>query len=103
MYICKDCGSVFSALRYTRSGKYVCPECGSKNYSEAEYCKTCHTYFISDGYSEYCPECVERAEEQLREAMLQKVDSDFIGLLRSVYDDLDYIMGNGGELPEEHA
>lgn len=95
MYICRDCGSLFSAPEYTKSKKYVCPDCGSKNFTDAEYCKTCHSYFIPDGYEEYCPECVERAEEQLREAILQKVDNDFIELLRSVYDDLDYIMGNG--------
>lgn len=99
MYICRDCGSLFSTPSF-KNRKAVCPDCGSKNYTEAEYCKTCHSYFIADGYTEYCPECIERAEEQLREAILQKVDADYIELLRSEYDDLDYIMGNGGG-PEE--
>lgn len=95
MYICRDCGSLFGTPERTKNKSFVCPDCGSKNYTEAEYCKTCNTYFIPDGYSDYCPECTERAEEQLREAILQKVDPDYIELLRSVYDDLDYIMGNG--------
>lgn len=95
MNICKNCGSLFGTPDFTKRGKAVCPDCGSANFTDAEYCKTCHSYFIADGYTEYCPECVERAEEQLREAILQKVDADFIELLRSEYDDLDYIMGNG--------
>ena len=93
MYICRDCGSLFSTPEFPKRGKSCCPDCGSRSYTEAEYCKTCHSYFIADGYAEYCPECVERAEEQLREAILQKVDADFIELLRAEYDDLDYIMG----------
>lgn len=94
MYVCKECGSVFSTPEFPKRGKAVCPDCGSKNFTEAEHCKTCHSYFISDGYAEYCPECIKKAEEQLREAVLQKVDPDYIELLRSEYDDLDYIMGN---------
>ena len=113
MYICRDCGSLFSTPEGTKSGKWVCPDCGSRNYTEAEYCELCHTYFIADGYATYCPDCINLAEEQLREAILQRVDPDFIKLLRAEYDDLDYIMGDGGgleepfqggpELPEEHA
>lgn len=103
MYICKHCGSVFSTPTWTRSGKSICPECNSKSFSEATYCKTCHTYFISDDYTDYCPECTERAEEQLREAILQKVDGDYIKLLRSVYFDLDCIMSGGQDIPHDHA
>lgn len=96
MFICKNCGSVFSQPEY-RKGKTICPDCGSTNYHEANYCKLCHDYFLPDGYelwgnSEYCPECKRTAEHQLREAVLQMVDPDYIDLLRSEYDDLDYIM-----------
>lgn len=96
MYICKNCGSVFSTAEYS-NGKYICPDCGSKNFVEANYCKLCHDYWIPDGddlwdNGEYCPECTEAAEEQLREAVLQFVDPDYIDLLRSEYGDVDYIM-----------
>lgn len=101
MFICRNCGSVFSAPEYHR-GKDICPDCGSKNYVEANYCNLCHEYFVPVGpelwdNTEYCPECREAAEEQLREAVLQLVDPDYIDLLRSEYDDLDYIMQGGNE------
>lgn len=94
MYICKDCGSLFNTPEFPKRGKAACPDCGGRDFAEAEYCETCHSYFIADGYERFCPECIEKAEEQLREAVLQKVDPDFIKLLRAEYDDLDYIMGN---------
>lgn len=101
MFICRNCGSVFSTPEYHR-GKDICPDCGSKNYVEANYCNLCHDYFVPVGNelwgnTEYCPECREAAEEQLREAVLQLVDPDYIDLLRSEYGDLDYIMQGGSE------
>ena len=100
MYICKDCGSVFSTPAW-KKGKSVCPDCGGKHTVEASYCKLCHDYFIPVGTelwdnTEYCNDCLEKATEQLREAILQRVDPDYIDLLRSEYGDIDYIMENGG-------
>jgi DNA-directed RNA polymerase subunit RPC12/RpoP len=101
MYICQDCGSLFSTGNW-KKGKMLCPECGSTVLTEANYCNLCHEYFVPVGNelwdnTEYCPECREAAEEQLREAVLQQVDPDYIDLLRSEYGDLDYIMQGGSE------
>ena len=101
MYICQDCGSLFSTGSW-KKGKMLCPECGSTVLTEANYCNLCHDYFVPVGSelwcnTEYCPECREAAEEQLREAVLQLVDPDYIDLLRSEYGDLDYIMQGGSE------
>ena len=105
MYICKDCGSIFSTALYNK-GKRTCPDCGSKNYVEANYCNLCHDYFVPVGNelwdnTEYCPECREAAEEQLREAVLQLVDPDYIDLLRSEYGDIDYIMSGSEQTKSE--
>ena len=105
MYICKDCGSIFSTALYNK-GNRTCPDCGSKNYVEANYCKLCHDYFVPAGNelwdnTEYCPECREAAEEQLREAVLQLVDPDYIDLLRSEYGDIDYIMSGSEQTKSE--
>jgi hypothetical protein len=106
MNVCKNCGSVFSTPGYHK-GKTFCPDCGSANYHEASYCKLCHEYFVpeSDGIfsstDEYCPECIEAAEEQMREAVLQLVDPDYIDLLRSEYDDIDYIMSGSEQTKSE--
>lgn len=99
MYICQDCGSLFSTGAW-KKGKMLCPECGSTVLTEAVYCKLCHEYYVPGGtdlgdYTEYCPNCTEAAEEQLREAVLQLVDPDYIDLLRSEYGDLDYVMSGG--------
>jgi Zn finger protein HypA/HybF involved in hydrogenase expression len=101
MYICQDCGSLFSQGAW-KKGKMLCPECGSTVLTEAAYCKLCHEYYIPLAnelwdYTDYCPNCTEAAEEQLREAILQLVDPDYIDLLRSEYGDLDYIMQGGKE------
>jgi predicted nucleic acid-binding Zn-ribbon protein len=105
MYICKNCGSIFSTPAWNKR-KSVCPECGSNSMTEANYCKLCHDYFVPDGTelwdnSEYCPDCIEAAEEQLREAILQLVDPDYIDLLRSEYGDLDYIMSGSEQTKSE--
>lgn len=101
MYVCTDCGNLFSQPGWSK-GKEFCPACGSRNFIEAVYCKLCHEYYIPAAnelweYTEYCPDCVNSAEEQLREAILQLVDPDYIDLLRSEYDDLDYIMSGGNK------
>ena len=105
MYICKDCGSIFSTPAWIKR-KSVCPDCGSKSMTEANYCNLCHEYFVPVGSelwdnSEYCPECREAAEEQLREAVLQLVDPDYIDLLRSEYGDIDYIMSGSEQTKSE--
>ena len=105
MYICKDCGSLFSQGAW-KKGKMLCPECGSTVLAEANYCNLCHDYFVPVGSelwdnTEYCPECREAAEEQLREAVLQLVDPDYIDLLRSEYGDIDYIMSGSEQTKSE--
>lgn len=95
MYICKDCGSLFSTPSWQKN-KAVCPDCGSKDLNEAAYCKLCHEYYMPVNselwYAEYCQDCQNAAEDQFREAILQLVDPDYIDLLRSEYGDIDYIM-----------
>lgn len=106
MYICRDCGSLFSTPEFPKRGRAACPDCGSKSMTEANYCNLCHEYFVPVGNelwdnSEYCPECREAAEEQLREAVLQLVDPDYIDLLRSEYGDIDYIMSGSEQTKSE--
>ncbi len=93
MYICKECGSVFGTPE-PHKGKSECPDCGSTNFSEANYCKTCHEYFIGTCYQDYCPECVMKAEDQLISAVRKWVDDDYIEVLRDEYPDLDYLLGD---------
>ncbi len=92
MYICKTCGSVFSTPAYHKR-KSECPDCGSTNFTEAKYCKTCHEYFVGAPNEEYCPDCVYNAEEQLRRAVEKWVDNDYIELLKDEYTDFEYILG----------
>ena len=92
MYICTNCGAVFSSPEFTKNGKSVCPDCGSKSIREANYCRTCHDYFIGCATEHYCPDCIEQATDQLRNAITKWIDPDYIELLRDEYNDIDYIM-----------
>jgi hypothetical protein len=94
MYICKTCGAVFSTPAFNKQGKSECTECGSANITEANYCKTCHEYFVGCPTQDYCPDCVLNAEDQLRSAVDKWVDPDYIELLKDEYPDLGYIMGD---------
>ena len=92
MFICTSCGAIFSTPEFTKNNKTVCPECGAKSIREANYCRTCHDYFIGDYCDHYCPDCIEAATEQLRKTISKWIDPDYIELLRSEYNDIDYIM-----------
>lgn len=93
MYICKECGGVFSEPWQDKNHKYTCPDCGHKNFERANQCKICKEYFVSiNSYDKYCCECVESALDQLRRAIDRHVDPDYVELLRDEYDDIDYIM-----------
>lgn len=95
MFYCKSCGSVFSQAEHTKNGKYVCPDCGSQKFESATQCPICHEYFVSDNsYDKYCPDCVESALDQLRQAINRHVDPDYVELLRAEYSDLDYVLGD---------
>ena len=48
-------------------------------------------------YDKYCDDCRWNALDQFTQAVERYVDPDYIELLRSEYDDLDYIMGDGTE------
>ena len=93
MWICTKCGSLFSAAG-CKKGVMCCPDCGSKSFVEANYCKTCHDYFVGCGSVDYCPDCIEDATDQLRRAIEKWIDPDYIDLLRNEYPDLDYVLGD---------
>ncbi len=93
MYYCKSCGAVFGQAEQDRNGKYICPECGSKRFEQAQQCRICKEYFVSaNTYDKYCDDCRRNALDQFAQAVEQHVDPDYIELLRSEYDDIDYIM-----------
>lgn len=95
MYYCKSCGSVFSQAEYTKNRKYVCPDCGSKDFSEANQCKICKDYFVSDSsYEKYCEDCKRNAFDQFVQAVNKYVDPDYIELLRDELSDLDWVLGD---------
>lgn len=67
MYICNDCGEVFSDHKivkdprpYGMSVAYeefgVCPHCNSDDWSEAEQCVRCGEYVaeLHDGFCDCC-------------------------------------------------
>lgn len=93
MYICKTCGAVFSTPAYEKSVA-ECPDCKSRKITEANYCRTCHDYFVGSPNEAYCPDCILSAEDQLREAIEKWVDPDYIELLKDEYPDIGYIMGD---------
>lgn len=93
MFVCRTCGALFSTPAFNKN-KSECPECGSANFSEANYCKVCHDYLVAPSYQEYCPDCVLNAEDQLRSAVAKWVDPDYIELLKDEYPDIGYIMGD---------
>ena len=80
-YYCKDCGAVFSAEELVvedvenrhwwlddcpveRWTEYSCPECGSSDVEEAEYCDYCGDAFApSDLIDGMCARC--RAENNV--------------------------------------
>lgn len=67
MYICNDCGEVFSdhkiiedprpyGMGYVNERFGVCPHCDSDDWSEAEQCTRCGEYFaeLEDGLCDVC-------------------------------------------------
>lgn len=91
MYICKNCGSVFSTPVFAKN-KSKCPDCDSKNFAEATQCRICKNYFIGNNYQDYCDDCRLDAEEQLRRAVDKMVDKDYAELLCDEYSDLEFII-----------
>ena len=74
-YYCNNCKDVFDAddARLIRTSNrvgdwikvdedYVCPHCGSCDYSEAVECKSCGEYIPEEcAYDGYCEDCVNKA------------------------------------------
>lgn len=85
---------MISTPEFNKQGKSACPDCGSTKLTEANYCKTCHEYFVAPTYQDHCPDCILNAEDQLRSAIEKWVDPDYIELLKDEYPDLGYIMGD---------
>lgn len=89
MFICKDCGAVFSEPNLTfddpsaegvalPSGAYVyehCPECGGDDFEMAEECTRCGAYHLGDDL--LCDDCKEELGMELhRIAGMFKLDYD---------------------------
>lgn len=67
MYICNECGEVFSepkiieehhpyGMGYATEDWAVCPCCGEEDICEAKKCKRCGEYFaeLHEGYCDCC-------------------------------------------------
>lgn len=69
MYICKDCGAVFNdADLMEYNGEYftACPICGSRNFEETGWCKSCNAVVPkSKVYDGICDDCASEAAKKL--------------------------------------
>lgn len=83
MYICEDCGEIFSTPEYHK-GTDRCPSCGNKYFDEAVYCKVCHEYVSNDdaygyGHDLVCKDCINT----------RKLDLDFLATATEDTEEID--------------
>lgn len=60
MYICQDCGTVFSTPERCYAGLWemaCCPQCDGNNYKPAGECAVCGTDISEDEPHGLCPVC----------------------------------------------
>ena len=77
MYICEDCGTVFSETDFFVSRDYFwgspfdsrsecCPHCSSEDYGEAKECEVCGEYYgEEDLISGVCEECIDKCRHDI--------------------------------------
>ena len=100
MYICRDCGEIFSKPEtYTENHPYgmgyasetfgCCPCCGG-DYEEAVKCADCGEYFSDDELIDgMCEHCLKMAREEIAKVIAKSFPKDYINKLpESVFDDI---------------
>ncbi len=77
MYICRDCGTVFSEADFFVSRDYFwgspfdsrsecCPHCSSEDYGEAKECEVCGEYHDEEELiSGVCEECIDKCRHDV--------------------------------------
>lgn len=100
MYICRDCGEIFSEPEtYTENHPYgmgyasetfgCCPCCGG-DYEEAVKCADCEEYFLQDDLNNgMCEYCVNNAREEIAKAVVNLFPKNIINNLpEDIFDDV---------------
>ena len=101
MYICKECGEVFSEpSTYEESYPYgesyatqtfgCCPCCGEGNYEEAKRCPECDEWVTEDeAYNGMCDNCKEMYRKDIVNAIANLFTKETLdNLPDDIFDDL---------------
>lgn len=97
MFICKECGHVFSEPGYYEESRpygeadvyetFSCCPCCKGDYEEAVQCECCEEYFSKDEmeYNDICPTCIESYQKKIAKSFVEMFSEEEV---RTFPDDM---------------